>query len=132
MKMQSAENFFWEAKVIVYLTVPAILLLVFWKACNRAEKSYSVKCHKERPMAFEGVITNYKTDVLAEKSTFNLNDSISMTIPRNSKEMYLNDHDTIMKVKDTNLYIVKRSTLWTGQERKKIDTFNFNCPSIEP
>ena len=79
-------------------------------------------------MFFEGVISNYKTDILAERSTFNLNDTISITIPRNSKEMYLNDHDTILKVKDTNLYIVKRSTLWVGQEKKKIDTFKFDCP----
>jgi hypothetical protein len=42
--------------------------------------------------------------------------------------MFLYDNDTIKKVKDKNLYIVKRATLWNGEKSKKIDTFKFDCP----
>jgi len=128
MKIESVDRFFKYALRVSYVVAPIVILFFFWRACNRVEKQYLTKCKLEKTLEFNGVISNYKTDIFAEKSTFLLNDSIPITIPRNSKEMHLNDHDTVIKFKDSNLYIVKSSTLWIGQTRKDIDTFRFECP----
>jgi hypothetical protein len=128
--IQLTENFLWKAKVVGYLLTPVILIFALTKACNRVDKHYAAKCSQEKTLSFEGVITNYKTNIRAETSTFNLNDSFLITIPRSSKEMYINNDDTITKIKGANMYIVKRATIYIG--RKAIDTFKFDCPGLQP
>ncbi len=99
-----------------------------FRTCKIVDKRYEIKCQLEKTLSFEGIISNYKTDILAEKSTFYLNDTIFITVPRNSKELSLMDYDTIIKANGSNLYIVKRHILWKGQTKQKIDTFVFACP----
>ena len=118
-----------EKKIVTLTTVTCVLIAIIFSiyTANKAQKPDIEKCYSEKVLAFEGVISNYKTDVLAEKSTFLLNDSVQFSIPRNIKEMYLNDGDTITKIKDSNIYVVKRSNSYKWQEHKSIDTFRFGC-----
>ena len=81
----------------------------------------------EKNLFFQGVVSNYTSDVFAETSTFLLNDSVRITIPRNSKEVFLSNGDTVFKWKDTSVYVVRRDLHWPHA----IDTFFFNCRTTD-
>ena len=97
MKMESVDRFFKKGLSVSYIVAPVIILFIWWRGCERIEKRFMAKCTLEKTLSFEGVVSGYKTDIFSEESTFLLNDTIRITIPRNSKEVSLHDGDTVKK-----------------------------------
>ena len=124
-KNKSLDSFLKKTTNLLTLIFLFIVLIFFWKAKNNANKNEINKSDIEKKISFSGTISKYKTDIFAEKSTFIIDDSISITIPRNSKELFLNNGDEITKTKGNNFYIVKRNTLLNNESKKVVDTFNF-------
>jgi hypothetical protein len=116
------DNFYTYTGLLSLVVVLVGLVLWGKKADRAAEK----KCQVERALQFEGVISNYQTDIESETSTFNLDsDNALYKIPRSSKELLLDDRDTIKKITGENSYIVRHNSgLWIHH----IDTFKFECP----
>ena len=123
--MKTFNNILKRIIQIVSVIFPLVIIFIFWKGCKETERENLKKLNFEKKLSFSGKISNYKTDIFTEKSTFILDDSILTAIPRNSKELFLNDGDEITKIKGNNIYIVKRNILWNNESKKAIDTFNF-------
>lgn len=88
------------------------------------------KMSYRKGFSFQGAVANYKTGILAIRSTFLLDDSVEITIPGSSKEVYLQDGDTVFKLLNTSVYIVKKIgtrgiivTLFISIVRLPIDLF---------
>ena len=128
MKIQSVDIFFKKILTIAYIVAPVIFLFVWWRACERVDRQYNAKCKQERAQHFEGIVSNYKTDIFAEKFTFLLNDTIQVTIPRSSKEVGLRDGDTVTKVAGQNIYLVRWKDGWNGIKQETSRRFEFDCP----
>ena len=123
--MKTFNNILKRIIQIVSVIFPLVIIFIFWKGCKETERENLKKLNFEKKLSFSGKISNYKTNIFTEKSTFILDDSILTAIPRNSKELFLNDGDEITKIKGNNIYIVKRNILWNNESKKAIDTFNF-------
>ena len=123
--MKTFNNILERIIQIVSIIFPVVIIFIFWKGCKETKGENLKKLNFEKKLSFSGKISNYKTDIFTEKSTFILDDSILTAIPRNSKELFLNDGDEITKIKGNNIYIVKRNILWNNESKKAIDTFNF-------
>jgi hypothetical protein len=102
------------------------LIIIFMFAGKKTEREYREKCKKENALRFEGVVANYSTNIETETSRFTLDgDTLFHVIPRSSKEMHLENGDTIKKSAGQNYYIVRhRFSDW----KIHIDTFIFKCP----
>jgi hypothetical protein len=109
---------------LVFLISPLILLIVWWRGCVELEKRAVIKCEEEYNLSFAGVISNYQTNILAERSTFMLNDSIEITIPRSKKEVFVSNGDTIVKERGTHSYLVRWRYPSTAQ---RVFTFTMRC-----
>ena len=73
-------------------------------------------------MSYQGVVRNYSTDLFNDRSTFTLdNFTDTITIPRSQKSLYMENDDTIIKLKGQNTYILK------SFRRNRIDTSQFDC-----
>jgi hypothetical protein len=119
-------------KIVIRLTYSlAIIALLFywWATCNRIDKKYAARCVTERTLQFEGVVSNYQTDIFAEQSTFLLNDSAKISIPRSSKEIPLQDGDTITKLVGQNSYIIRWSHGRKDITGATMRRFDFDCPN---
>ena len=130
MQIESIDKFLKKNMPIFLLVGMLIIWLVWWRACTTTNKNYIIKCKAERALEFNGVVTNYSSNVLEERSTFSLDGTGKFyTIPESSKAMYLTEGDTIIKLKNQNRYIVKRHDFGRNSLIKKaVDTFDFDCP----
>jgi len=128
MKMQSVDTLLRKILNVAFILAPITFLFIGWRACKRADKQYDAKCKLERTMQFEGVVSNYKTDIFAEKSTFLLNDTTQIIIPRSSKEVGLHNGDTVTKVAGQNVYLVRWQNGWNGTKQETSRKFEFDCP----
>jgi hypothetical protein len=135
MEMNVIDNFFKKILVVGFILVPVIILFLWWRAGERVEKVYNANCKLEKRLKFEGIVSDYKTDIFAEKSSFRLNDSTLVTIPRSSKQVSLHNGDTVIKLLNQNSYVVKWANKFrighNGSFYKAADTFIFECPEID-
>lgn len=115
---------YWVAGVILILLSPVVVLYFLdelWKSADRQQRR---KCRREAALQFSGIVSQYTTDVFAETSTFCLNDSIGIQIPRSTKELFLSEGDTVFKDRGTNRYVVWRAYTY-GRGSKQRDTIEF-------
>lgn len=99
-----------------------ILFLLVLKFRKNAESFENKKCSIEVELAFDGIITNYQTDVLREESKIELNHSKVFLIPRSYKELQLVKGDSVVKIYGTHIYLVKHDNY-----DQNIDTTLFEC-----
>lgn len=130
MQAQSIDKLLKKSLPFFFLIGMLTIWFFEWRTSNRINKKYIDKCKAEKELEFNGIVTNYLSNVLEERGSFNLNDTGKFyTIPRSSKAMYLIEGDTIIKLKNRNRYIVKRHEFGINSLIKKaIDTFDFDCP----
>lgn len=105
-KKHPADIFVSKTVKLVGIALLLIAIFFFWRSSSRESNRYATSCAAEKTLHFTGFVSHYKTDVFAEKSTFLLNDSIQVTIPRNAKQVPLHDGDTVTKLAGQNTYIV--------------------------
>lgn len=110
---------FWLYGSLIILTI----WIVFWQYKNgQIDKKSARDCVREREMSYQGVVRNYSTDLFNDRSTFTLdNFTDTITIPRSQKSLYMENDDTIIKLKGQNTYILK------SFRRNRIDTSQFDC-----
>jgi hypothetical protein len=120
MKMPSSEKQTLFGQLLLVFIAPFVVLFLLNQVNIRITKREYNKWKKEKLIQFEGVVSDYKTDIRKEESSFLLNDSIRIIIPRSYKEVIVGNGDTIIK-KEGHSYIVK---YWLYEDAKR-HTYKF-------